>query len=349
MDNKKDLKLLTREELLSWFKKNNIKTFRAKQVFNWLYKNNVSSLSEMNNLPAQLINKLEKISYITNLRNKDKLTAQDGTIKYLWELADGNNIESVYIPFPRDNRYSVCISTQVGCAMGCKFCATALMGLNRNLTAAEIVDQVLKIKMDVENDISNVVFMGMGEPLDNIEQVLRAVEILNDNKGMNIGARKITISTSGVVPGIRRLAVYDKQIGLAVSLNAPNNRLRDKMMPINKKYPLSKLISAVKEYINKTKRRVTFEYVLVKGVNDSLRCAEQLSGLLSGILCHVNLIPVNPVPELKIERPSLAKIKKFKNILLNSGINATVRKERGTGIKAACGQLRYTEEKGGIR
>ncbi len=347
MSKKQDLKSLTRKDLISWFKENNIQRFRAEQTFNWIYKNYISDFQEMANLPQKLRTRLKTISYITDLSLKDRLKADDGTIKYLWELIDGYTIESVFIPYPSGKRYSVCISTQVGCAMGCKFCATGMMGLDRSLKAGEIVDQVLKMEKDVEKNISNVVFMGMGEPLDNIDNLISAIKILNSDQGMNIGARKMTVSTAGVVPGIKRLANWEKQIGLAISLNASNDKLRNKIMPINKKYPLKVLLEAVKNYINKKNRRVTFEYVLIKDINDSEKYARQLGNLLANILCHVNLIPVNPVPDLNIERPSQHITEKFKKTLSDSGVNVTVRKERGSTIQAACGQLRYIEDKRG--
>ncbi len=348
MNTKQDLKSLTRGELINWFKKYNIEGYRAKQVFNWIYKNNVSRFREMVNLPVVLINELENISYITNLKLQKKLSAEDGTTKFLWKLADGHTVESVYIPYPEEKRYSVCISTQVGCAMGCKFCATALMGLSRNLKSCEIVDQVLKIAKNINKNITNIVFMGMGEPLANIDNLFQAIKILNDKQGLNIGARKMTVSTAGIVPGIKKLIDWNIQINLAVSLNAPSDKLRDRIMPVNKKYPLSELIAAVREYINKTNRRVTFEYVLIKDINDSPRYAKQLCELLQGLLCHINLIPVNKIADLSIDRPSRSTVRQFQEILLNNGLNVTVRKEKGSKIQAACGQLRYTEEKGGV-
>ncbi|MFW6036163.1 MAG: 23S rRNA (adenine(2503)-C(2))-methyltransferase RlmN [Halothermotrichaceae bacterium] len=348
---KQDLKSLTRKELIKWFDLNGFQKFRAKQVFNWIYKNGAESFKDMKNLPNNLIRELDDKAYLTNLIVRDARASEDGTIKYLWNLSDCETLESVYLPFT-DGRHSVCISSQVGCAMDCKFCATGNSGLVRSLTTGEIVDQVLKIQKDISNKefgkprISNIVFMGMGEPLDNFDAVLRAVEIFNDNKGLDIGMRRMTISTSGLVPAIRRLADLDMQIVLAVSLNAPNNILRDQLMPINKKYPLIELLGAVHYYIEKTNRRITFEYVLIGDINDTKELAYELADLLKGILCHVNLIPLNPVESFNFKHPSLTAINNFRNILENNGIETTIRQERGTNIDAACGQLRHLNKKG---
>ncbi|MDI3546423.1 MAG: rRNA (adenine2503-C2)-methyltransferase [Halanaerobiales bacterium] len=345
MKKKQDLKALTRKELIEWFEKRGYKKFRANQVFNWVYKNGVDSFDEMSNLPQDLRDKLKEEAYLSRLFLQDAVEASDGTIKYLWSLADNETIESVYLPF-EDGRHSVCISSQAGCAMNCKFCATGIGGLIRNLTPAEIVDQVLEIQKDISQGefgsprISNVVFMGMGEPLANYESVLRAISILNDHQGLDIGMRRITLSTSGLVPQIKRLADEDLQLVLAISLNAPNNHLRDRLMPINKKYPLEKLLAAVRYYIKKTNRRVSFEYVLISGVNDSIDLAYQTVELLEGLLCHVNLIPLNPVTEFPFKRPSSRVIKNFQGVLEEKGIETTIRQERGTNIEAACGQLR---------
>ncbi|ACL69750.1 23S rRNA (adenine(2503)-C(2))-methyltransferase RlmN [Halothermothrix orenii] len=345
METKEDLKSLSRKELLMWFEKRGYPSFRASQLFNWIYRNGVDEFSRMNNLPLVLREELEEKSYLTKLKIVNKSKAEDGTVKYLWELKDGETIESVFIPY-EGSRNSVCISSQVGCSLGCKFCATGLTGLIRNLTPGEIVDQVLQIQKEISNDkygsprVSNVVFMGMGEPLANMKSVLKAIEIMNDSKGLNIGKRKITVSTSGLVPQIKELADKKLQIVLAISLNAPNNALRDKLMPINRKFPLEKLLEAVRYYTEVTNRRVTFEYVLLKGTNDSPEHAFQLVNLLSDIHGHVNLIPFNPVQETEFKRPSKETVNRFKDILINNGVETTVRQERGTRIEAACGQLR---------
>lgn len=340
MTEKQDLKSLTRSQLTNWFQKQGFKAFRAQQVFNWLYKNGVSSFTEMKNLPRNLQQKLNELSYLTDIKLVEQTTAADGTDKFLWQLKDGELIESVHIPASDRKRHTACVSTQVGCAQGCKFCATGLMGLSRNLSSGEIIDQVLKVQKQLGERISNVVFMGMGEPFQNYDNLLRSINILNDEQGLNIGSRRMTISTAGYLPGIRKLSRDNEQIGLAISLNAPNDRLRDRLMPINKKYPLAELMAVVRDYIQKTGRRVTFEYVLISEVNDKPSLAEELIKLLQGIMCHINLIPVNPVPELEVDRPSEQRVRKFLQILISGGMNATIRQEQGTDIQAACGQLK---------
>lgn len=350
---KQDLKSLSRKELKKWFQEKGYPAYRAEQIFNWIYRNGVEDFTAMKNIPAELRRELEEKAYVnSNLALEEARYAGDGTVKYLWKLEDGHFIESVYLPYPEEKRYSVCISSQVGCPMNCSFCATARGGLERNLTTGEIVDQVLGIQREISGEeyglpgITNVVFMGMGEPLANLAAVLKAVEILNDEKGFNIGMRRITISTCGLVPEIRKLADMGLQLVLAVSLHAPNNQLRSKLMPINKKYPIKELLDAVEYYINKTGRRVSFEYILIDKVNDFPEQARELADLLQGILCHVNLIPLNPVREFAYERPADDSIDRFREILLDKGIECTVRQERGTGIEAACGQLRHLRNKG---
>lgn len=346
----KDLKELNRSEIIKEIKEAGFPSYRGEQVFNWLYKNGVSTTAEMKNIPKDLRKYLDENYKLSNLKEINRSQAVDGTIKYLWQLADDENIEGVYLPFPESGRHSACISTQVGCGLGCSFCATGIDGLKRNLSAAEIVDQVLKIQSDISGEnfaeprLSNVVFMGMGEPLANFDNLMKAVEILNSDQGLNIGMRKMTISTAGLVPEIKKLAEVNDQIGLAVSLHAPNDRLRNKIMPINKKYNLNQLLTAVVDYIEKTGRRVTFEYVLMDSVNDSPELSVQLAELLRGINCHVNLIPANPVPELNIERPVQKVIDSFYSTLKNNGIQVTLRKEMGTEIDAACGQLKRKEQ-----
>ena len=342
----KDLKELKRNELINEFKNAGFPSYRGEQVFNWLYKNGVSMTEEMKNIPKDLRAYIDENYKITDLKEKNKNISKDGTVKYLWELEDNENIEGVYIPFPESGRHSACISTQVGCGLGCSFCATGIDGLKRNLSAGEIVDQVLKIQQDISGDnfleprLSNVVFMGMGEPLANFDNLMQAVDIINADNGLNIGMRKMTISTAGLVPEINKLAETNDQIGLAVSLHAPNDRLRNKLMPINKKYNINQLLTAVINYIEKTGRRVTFEYVLRDSLDDSPELAVQLADLLRGINCHVNLIPANPVPELNIKRPVQKVIDSFYSTLDNNGIQVTLRKEMGSEIDAACGQLK---------
>ncbi|MFW6256540.1 MAG: 23S rRNA (adenine(2503)-C(2))-methyltransferase RlmN [Bacillota bacterium] len=353
MKKKQDIRNFTRNKLISWFEKHNLPGFRGKQVFNWLYKNYVSQFSQMKNLPDDLLELLQENFYISNLECYDKQFSEDGTVKFLWGLADGNTIESVFLPYGKNNRYSACISSQVGCKLGCEFCATGKQGFIRNLTAGEIVDQVLKINENIfaeetsEFKLSNIVFMGMGEPLHNFAAVLTGIKIINDQKGINMGQRKITISTAGVVPKIKKLADLKLQVGLAVSLNAPSDELRSKIMPINDLYPLDDLFSAVKYYLRKTNRRVSFEYVLIKEWNDTPQHAFQLAKLLENINCHLNLIPANPSLDLNVKPPRDKKIKKFIDILLNSGINVTRRKRKGTDINAACGQLKSSRKQEG--
>src|SRR6056297_2695940 len=342
----KDLKELNRDELIDEFKEAGFPSYRGEQVFNWLYKNGVSNTEEMKNIPKKMRKYIDENYNLSDIKEINRSQAVDGTIKYLWQLADGENIEGVYLPFPESGRHSACISTQVGCGLGCSFCATGIDGLKRNLTTGEIVDQVIKVQKDIsgsnfaEPRLSNVVFMGMGEPLANFDNLIKAVEIINADNGLNIGMRKMTISTAGLVPEINKLAETNDQIGLAVSLHAPNDSLRNKIMPINRKYSLNQLLTAVIDYIEKTGRRVTFEYVLMDSINDSPELALQLADLLKGINCHVNLIPANPVPALNIKRPAKNVLDKFYEILVNRGLQVTVRKEMGSEIEAACGQLK---------
>ena len=342
----KDLKELNRKELITELEEAGFPSYRGEQVFNWLYKNGISKTEKMKNIPKKMRQFIDDNYQISDIKEINRNQAADGTVKYLWELKDGENIEGVYLPFPESGRHSACISTQVGCGLGCSFCATGIDGLKRDLSTGEIIDQVIKVQKDIsvenfaEPRLSNVVFMGMGEPLANFDNLMKAVEILNADNGLNIGMRKMTISTAGLVPEIKKLAEINDQIGLAVSLHAPNDRLRNKIMPINKKYNLSQLLRTVVDYIEKTGRRVTFEYVLMDSVNDSPELAVQLADLLRGINCHVNLIPANPVPELNIKRPVQKVIDRFYEILDQNGIQVTLRREMGTQIDAACGQLK---------
>jgi len=336
-----DIKNYTRPDLINWFLEQDYAGFRGKQVFNWLYRNFVDYFSEMKNLPEEIIELLKDNFnlYSLNLVNLQK--SAGGTVKYLWELPDQNRIESVFLPYYDEERYSVCLSSQVGCDLGCKFCATGLQGLERNLKTAEIVEQAVKIqKKHRAHNLTNLVFMGMGEPMNNLDAVLKAAEIFNDNRGFNIGQRRITISTSGIIPGIRKLAESGTQIGLAVSINAPNDQLRSKLMPINNRYPLGDLIPAVKYYIKKTGRRVTFEYILIEGLNDHPEYAVELARLLEDINCHLNLIPVNYSAGINMKPPDEKTINQFKTTAADFNINVTVRKRKGSEINAACGQLK---------
>ncbi|OCL27932.1 23S rRNA (adenine(2503)-C(2))-methyltransferase [Orenia metallireducens] len=342
MEERIDLMGLNLEELKEVVSSLGEASFRAKQIFNWVYDKKVTDFLEMSNLSKNLREKLIDNAYISQLKVITLQKSKDGTIKYLFELEDGQWIESVFMPY-QDNRRSVCISTQVGCGMGCNFCATGLNGLTRNLSTGEIINQIITIARLRGEEITNVVLMGMGEPLANYEEVLKAITLMNDDNGLNIGMRRITLSTCGLVPQIKRLAEEDLQLTLAISLHAPNNKMRSQMMPINDKYPLEDLLDSCRYYIDKTGRRISFEYSLVKGVNDSPKDARELARLLSGILCHVNLIPINQVEGLEYSKPDRDAINNFKAELEQKGVAVTVRLERGADIAAACGQLQAKE------
>lgn len=312
--------------------------YRARQIYRWVHQKGAASFEEMTDLPRELRRKLHIISSPGALQPMAKKTAADGTTKYLWGLMDGHAVESVFLPHDYGN--SICVSSQVGCRMGCRFCASAIGGLVRNLTAGEIYAQVTGVQADAGERISSIVLMGSGEPMDNLAQVSRFIGMITSPDGLHIGARHITLSTCGVVPGIRELALKKPQITLSVSLHAPDNEIRDQIMPINKKYPIEVLMEACREYTAITNRRVTFEYALIDGFNDSSEQADKLSGLLRGVLCHVNLIPLNEVKERQFKRSGPATVRVFKEILEKNGVAATIRREMGADIDAACGQLR---------
>lgn len=327
--------------LTSW----NEKIFRTKQIFKWLYKKGISDFASVSDIPSSLRDRLRENFYIFTVKIIRHLYSRDGTEKLLLELNDGNLIEAVNIPAER--RVTGCISTQVGCKFACGFCASGILGFKRNLSSGEMIEQALYLKNKSKNKrFTHLVFMGIGEPLDNYENVLKAIRIINSSAGLHIGARRITVSTCGIVPGIRRLAREGLQIELSISLHAPDDITRSEIMPINKKYPLKDLIQACAEYSKKTGRQITFEYVLIKGVNSDLQSAQKLSTILSKLkLCKVNLIPCNFIKELRVEPPNKLEILLFRNYLLKQGINATLRKPRGQDIEAACGQLRLRYEK----
>lgn len=328
----------TLDELSNWMKENDESAFRAKQVFSWIYKE-VWEFSEMKNIPASVKEKLSenfKISIPEVVEVFESKT--DGTKKALLAFEDGNLIECVIMRYKHGN--TLCVSTQVGCRMGCKFCASTIDGRVRNLTSGEILAQILISQKILKDRISNVVLMGSGEPLDNYENVLKFLEIANAEYGLNIGQRHITLSTCGIVPKIYDLANSGLNVTLAISLHAFSDEKRREIMPIANKYSIKEILEACNDYINKTKRRVTFEYSLVKDINDGDEDAKALSKLLKGLLCHVNLIPVNEIKENSFKRSSEATIRNFESILKNSGIEATVRREMGNDINAACGQLR---------
>lgn len=320
------------------------KSFRAEQIFKWLFVEKVKSFDDMTNLSLELREKLKQNYDICNFNIERKLESTDGTKKYLFGLADGNAIESVLMQYHYGK--SVCVSSQIGCKMGCKFCASTGIPFVRSLSAGEIVEQIIAIEQDIGENISNIVFMGIGEPMDNYENVIRAIEILNNPKGLNIGARHISVSTSGLVPRIYDFADKNIQCTLSISLHSANNNVRSSMMPVNNAYNIEELIKACKYYIEKTNKRISFEYALAKDNNDNQKAAEELANLLQGMLCHVNLIPINNIEKGKYEKSSLENIIKFRDYLNKRGIVATIRRELGSDINAACGQLRrsYVEK-----
>ena len=314
------------------------KGFRAEQIFKWLYQEKVKNFDEMTNLSLELREKLKNNYTICNYNILKKLESSDGTKKYLFDILDGNIIESVLMEYHYGK--SVCVSSQVGCKMGCKFCASTGIPFVRNLTAGEIVEQILAIEQDTGDKISNIVFMGIGEPLDNYDNVIKAIRILNNPKGLGIGARHISVSTSGLVPRIYDLAKENIQCTLSVSLHASNNEKRSSMMPVNNRYSVEELIKACKDYIAMTNKRISFEYALAKDNNDNMQDAKELANLLKGMLCHVNLIPINKIENGKFTKSSNENIIKFRDYLNDHGIVATIRRELGSDIDAACGQLR---------
>ena len=335
---KVNLKDFTYQELENFVAGAGEAKFRAKQIYSWLYKG-VESFDEMTNLSKELRQKLSEISYVSSLKILKKLVSSiDGTTKFLFELEDKNTIESVVMFYKHGA--SICISSQVGCRMGCKFCASTIGGLVRNLTAGEIIDQIIFAQKELNIRISNVVIMGIGEPMDNFDNIIKFLSNVSNDNGINIGMRHITLSTCGVVPGILKLAEKNLQLTLSISLHAPNDEIRNSMMPISRKYSYNELLSACKKYLELTNRRITFEYTLVSGVNDKRENALELSEKLRGMLCHINLIPVNEISENNYKRSEAKSIENFKTILENKGFAVTVRRELGSDIKASCGQLR---------
>ena len=314
------------------------KPFRAEQIFKWLFVDKVKSFDEMTNLSLELREKLKQNYDICNFSIVKKLESKDGTKKYLFGLNDGNAIESVLMQYHFGK--TVCVSSQIGCKMGCKFCASTGIPFVRNLTSGEIVEQILAIEQDIEDKISNIVFMGIGEPFDNYDNVINAIKILNNQKGLNIGARHISISTSGIVPKIYRFADENVQCTLSISLHSANNKTRSSMMPVNDAYNIEELIKACKYYIEKTNKRISFEYALAKDNNDNQKDADEIINLLKGMLCHVNLIPINKIENGKYIKSSNENIIRFRDYLNSKGITATIRRELGSDIEAACGQLR---------
>lgn len=332
---KKDIKSMTKEEIALELVNLGQPKFRAKQIYEWLSKG-VNDFDEMTNLSKELRNTLKDHYIISSAIISKKLVSKiDGTVKYLFSLYDGEKIESVVMSY--HHGYTICISTQVGCRMGCVFCATGMNGLKRNLLPGEMLSQITSAEKDLGIKISNVVLMGMGEPLDNYENTLRFIHLANDDEGKNIGARHISLSTCGLVDKINQLSEEKLQITLSVSLHAPNDSIRGEMMPINNKWNIEKLLNACNDYTKRTKRRISFEYTVVDGVNDSEECAKELAHRLKGMLCHVNLIPLNTVSG-KEYKPS-ANCERFCKTLNGMGINATIRRTLGSDINASCGQL----------
>ena len=337
----KKIKDYTVEELKEEMLNLGEKPFRATQIWEWIYKENVSSFDDMTNLSVDLRNKLKENFEIGTYKILRKLESKDGTKKFLFDILDGNAIETVLMDYKFGK--SICVSTQVGCKMGCKFCASTGIEFVRSLSSGEIVEQILAVQREENIKVSNVVYMGIGEPLDNYDNVVKSLKILNDPKGLNIGARHISISTSGLVPKIKQLADEKLQCTLSISLHATTNEKRNEMMPVNKVYCIEELIDACKYYINKTGRRISFEYALAKDNNDNLEDAKRLVKLLKGMIAHVNLIPINKIKNGKYTKSTNENILKFRDYLNENGVVATVRRELGSDIDAACGQLRRKE------
>ena len=335
MKNIKDYDLQDlKEELVSIGEKG----FRAEQIFKWIYKEKVKSFDEMTNLSIELREKLKENYTMCNYNILKKQESKDGTKKYLFDVLDGNAIETVLMQYHHGK--TVCVSSQIGCKMGCKFCASTGIQFVRNLTAGEIVEQILAVEQDINDKISNIVFMGIGEPLDNYNNVIKAIKIMNNPKGLEIGTRHISISTSGLVPRIYDLANEKIQCTLSISLHATTDEKRSSMMPVNNRYNIEELMKACKDYIKITNKRISFEYALAKDNNDNLEDAQRLVDLLKGMLCHVNLIPINKIENGKFSKSTNENILKFRDFLNEHGIVATVRRELGSDIDAACGQLR---------
>ena len=334
---------MTLDELTEFVTENGFPKFRAKQIYDWLYKN-VTDFDNMRNIPADLKAFLKSSSYISVANIEKKLVSRyDKTVKYLFSFNDGECVESVVMSYKHG--YSICISTQVGCKMGCTFCATGKSGFSRSLAPSEMLGQIEAAQRDLKIRISNIVLMGMGEPLDNFDNVMRFLELVTCEDGLNISMRNISLSTCGIVPGIYKLLEKKLQLTLSISLHAPYNELRSKIMPINRRYSLDELMPACREYAKVTSRRISFEYAMLGGVNDSDECAQKLAALLKGMLCHVNLIPVNEVAESPYKPSTPERIEQFISILEKKSINVTVRRKLGSDIDASCGQLRLRKIK----
>ena len=333
----------THQQLEQYFLDLSEKKFKATQVFEWLYEKRVSSFEEMSNVKKSVIQSLQQDYVMEPLKIMDILTDVD-VHKYLFQLSDGEKVEAVLMKHDYGN--SICVSTQVGCNMGCTFCESGRLKKRRNLEAYEMVLQLLMVEEHLGERISHVVLMGIGEPFDNYENVMKFIDIINHPKGMAIGARHITISTCGIIPKIKEFMKEKRQVNLAISLHAPNDTLRSRLMPINKAYPLTELIPVLKEYVDETHRRLTFEYIMLKGINDQKVHAIELAKLLRGINCYVNLIPYNETSHIEYEKSSKERILQFYDTLKKEKINVTIRREFGSKVMAACGQLRSHYEEG---
>jgi 23S rRNA (adenine2503-C2)-methyltransferase len=339
---KQDIRNLSYDELVHYLESIQEKPFRATQIFEWIYKKGAWSFEQMKNLPQKLRDHLDQGFTLKPHKIENKQIAEDGTTKFLFDLDDHQKIETVLIP--SEARTTVCVSTQAGCKFGCRFCASGIGGWVRNLSTTEILTQILHVKEEAlkhKNPLSHIVYMGVGEPFDNYQNLIKAIRIINDPLGINIGARRITVSTCGVIPKIKELAKEGIQIELAISLHGYDNESRNVLMPVNKKYPFDDLMEACREYIQATKRQITFEYILIKDVTCTDEAAQALKKAFRGIICKMNLIPYNPVSEFGHKTPTHQEMLKFRSRLENFGIHATIRTPRGRDVAAACGQLRH--------
>ena len=334
---KVNLKNLSLQEMEGLIESLGEKPYRAHQVYEWVFQKDVNSIGEMTNLSLRLRNQLSELACIPRLSIADKRTSSDGTSKYLFILEDGNSIESILIP--DEDRLTLCISTQVGCKLNCTFCLTGKGGFIRNLSHYEIIEQILAARRE-KKDITNIVLMGMGEPLDNYDNVIKSIKTMISPHGLKIPAKRITLSTSGLIPEIKKLARENLKINLAISLNASDNETRDEIMLLNKKYPIEELLKTLKEYPLPPNRRITFEYVMIKKLNDSIEDAKKLSNMLKGIKCKINLIPFNSFEGVDYEAPDYKNVEDFRNILISQHYTTIIRKSKGADISAACGQLR---------
>ena len=344
MEQKRCISSLTMDQLSAELKGLGQPAFRAKQIFHWIHRKLVTDFSAMTDQPKALIEKLNQAFYIAAPRIERRQEAKDGTVKYLLRMEDGNCIETVVMRYHYGN--TVCVSTQVGCRMGCRFCASTQAGRVRDLEAGEICSEIYTAQKDIGERISHIVLMGIGEPLDNFDQVMTFLQLISSPDGVNIGMRNISLSTCGLVPKIDQLAQHKLQLTLSVSLHAPNNEIRSSMMPVNNAYPVEQLMEAVRRYQDTTGRRVSFEYSMVRGVNDTDSCARQLAHLIRGMGAHVNLIPINPVDGSPYSATDTANVRRFQAKLTELGVNATIRRRLGSEISAACGQLRREEMDG---